>query len=153
MRKDFKLKALLAGYQSPVGVEDYIRCLLLAGFSREQAYEEITREAHRAGMDFMLGEQLDVVDETYKDWRGKTQRILRGKHTDEEWEDKKRQYDFRCVYCGRKMKRLTKDHIVPVRLGGNNFIDNIIPACMSCNRRKGTKAIERFKNGAMLKLL
>lgn len=46
-------------------------------------------------------------------------------------------YGFRCVYCGRKMKRLTQDHIHPLILGGNHTASNIVPACQSCNSRKG----------------
>ena len=80
-------------------------------------------------------------------------RILIGSHTREEWEQKKEQYGNHCFYCYKQLKRLTKDHIIPVRDGGGNTIDNIVPACMGCNRRKGTKPIAKFKEGANLKLL
>lgn len=41
-----------------------------------------------------------------------------------------------CAYCGRVMKRLTQDHVVPAYSNGGYTKDNIIPACHSCNCRK-----------------
>jgi len=60
----------------------------------------------------------------------------RGSFTREEWEARKIQFGNRCAYCGRKTKRLTPDHYIPLSRGGTNFIDNVIPACQDCNRRK-----------------
>ena len=34
------------------------------------------------------------------------------------------------------------DHIVPVHWGGEHSTDNLVPACMSCNRRKGPRRLE-----------
>ena len=48
-------------------------------------------------------------------------------------------YDHRCVYCGRKMKRLTQDHITPLSKGGSHTVSNIVPACKSCNSKKGNR--------------
>jgi 5-methylcytosine-specific restriction endonuclease McrA len=45
-------------------------------------------------------------------------------------------YDHRCVYCGRKMRRLTQDHITPLSKGGSHTFSNVVPACRSCNSRK-----------------
>jgi 5-methylcytosine-specific restriction endonuclease McrA len=47
-------------------------------------------------------------------------------------------YGHCCVYCGRKMQRLTQDHITPLSRGGNHTKSNIVPACRSCNSKKGT---------------
>lgn len=60
--------------------------------------------------------------------------------TAQEWLFLKELYGYRCVYCGRKMKRLTQDHITPVSLGGKHTIENVVPACQSCNSRKGNRA-------------
>lgn len=71
----------------------------------------------------------------------KSQRRLReaaapGWHTQEQWEDLKKQYGYRCKECGRENVELTKDHIIPLSKGGTNMIDNIQPLCRSCNSRK-----------------
>jgi len=56
-----------------------------------------------------------------------------------QWEVMKQHYGHRCVYCGRKMKRLTMDHLTPISKGGNHTASNIVPACQICNSIKGTK--------------
>lgn len=57
-----------------------------------------------------------------------------------QWREILAAYGHRCVYCGRKMQRLTQDHIVPLANGGTHTFSNIVPACRSCNSKKGTKA-------------
>jgi 5-methylcytosine-specific restriction endonuclease McrA len=49
---------------------------------------------------------------------------------------------YRCQYCGRRLSRLTVDHVVPRRLGGQHRWDNLVSACPGCNRRKGGKSLE-----------
>jgi len=78
---------------------------------------------------------------------------LESLHTQEQWEEKKKQYNYRCFYCGGKVERLTRDHVIPLTKGGTDRIENIVPACWPCNRAKGVKPLERFKNGATLKVL
>lgn len=47
--------------------------------------------------------------------------------------------DHVCQYCGRGFPadQLTFDHVVPVRYGGRKDWENIVTACVACNRRKG----------------
>ena len=59
------------------------------------------------------------------------------------WEHLKALFGHRCAYCGRRMKQLTQDHIVPVSKGGWHCSMNIVPACRSCNSRKGAHAVDR----------
>jgi 5-methylcytosine-specific restriction endonuclease McrA len=47
-------------------------------------------------------------------------------------------YRNRCVYCGKKSKQLTLDHLDPLSKGGSHTYTNIVPACQSCNSRKKT---------------
>lgn len=41
-----------------------------------------------------------------------------------------------CQYCGRQARELTIDHVVPRRQGGQHTWDNVVTACIPCNRRK-----------------
>ncbi len=50
-----------------------------------------------------------------------------------------RRDDYTCQYCGRKMRTLTLDHVVPRRQGGAHTWENLVAACSPCNRRKGGK--------------
>ena len=47
---------------------------------------------------------------------------------------------YRCQYCGRKVRRLTIDHVVPRHRGGAYDWDNLVAACPDCNRRKGGRS-------------
>jgi len=49
----------------------------------------------------------------------------------------------RCFYCTQVLP-LGPDHKVPLSRGGSNDIDNIVPACKSCNSRKRDKTLEEF---------
>lgn len=46
---------------------------------------------------------------------------------------------FTCQYCGQKFghEDLTYDHVIPRSQGGLTVWDNIVTACISCNREKG----------------
>ena len=45
----------------------------------------------------------------------------------------------RCQYCNshHATQDLTFDHVIPVAQGGRKSWDNIVAACVTCNRRKG----------------
>ncbi len=57
--------------------------------------------------------------------------------TSKEWSLIKAAYGGKCAYCGKKT-RLTQDHITPISKGGNHDVSNVVPACGSCNSKKGT---------------
>jgi UDP-N-acetylglucosamine 4,6-dehydratase len=80
----------------------------------------------------------------------------KGSHTEQEWQDKKKEYNYRCAYCGihenilqdkykdKKFWQLHEEHIVALTLGGSDYINNIIPACVSCNSSKHNKLIKNY---------
>ena len=47
--------------------------------------------------------------------------------------------EFKCMYCGKKSKTLTVDHVVPVSKGGKSTFENCVAACKRCNTKKGNK--------------
>jgi 5-methylcytosine-specific restriction endonuclease McrA len=73
-------------------------------------------------------------------YRARKKGAARSDLTAKQWEEIKSAYGHRCVYCGKKFKRLTKDHIIPLSRGGDHTVSNIVPACMSCNRKKHANA-------------
>ena len=53
-----------------------------------------------------------------------------------------------CAYCGAelgKLKKMTIDHIVPLSLEGGNDVNNMLPACLTCNQEKGALTVEQFR--------
>lgn len=41
-----------------------------------------------------------------------------------------------CQYCGYQSRELTLDHVVPRRRGGEHSWENVVSACIPCNRKK-----------------
>jgi 5-methylcytosine-specific restriction endonuclease McrA len=70
-------------------------------------------------------------------WERRRGRLLNasGTYSTEEWLTLVANYGGRCGYCGLEAS-LEADHRIPLARGGSNSIENIIPACSSCNRRK-----------------
>jgi len=67
-----------------------------------------------------------------------------GKYSAREWADLVERYEGKCAYCG-VLAPLQPDHRVPLALGGSNLIENILPACGSCNRRKHLMSEAQFR--------
>jgi 5-methylcytosine-specific restriction endonuclease McrA len=47
----------------------------------------------------------------------------------------KRDHDT-CQYCGKETRQLTLDHVIPRYRDGQHTWENVVSACVSCNRRK-----------------
>jgi len=43
---------------------------------------------------------------------------------------------YTCQYCGKTSHQLTIDHVVPRLQGGEHTWENVVSACVACNRRK-----------------
>ncbi len=46
---------------------------------------------------------------------------------------------YTCHYCGKETRQLTLDHVVPRHQGGQHTWENVVSACVPCNRRKAGK--------------
>ncbi|MDQ0893593.1 HNH endonuclease [Agromyces ramosus] len=55
--------------------------------------------------------------------------------SDEQWAALKAEWNG-CAYCGVADKPLQRDCILPISRGGRYTLDNIAPACGSCNASK-----------------
>jgi len=64
-----------------------------------------------------------------------------GNYTNDEWEEKKIEFNYQCAICGihDSVKKLTVDHIIPISKYGSNEIKNIQPLCINCNSQKNNR--------------
>ena len=46
-----------------------------------------------------------------------------------------------CAYCGRPDRPLQRDCILPISRGGRYTLDNVVPACATCNTSKGNDEV------------
>lgn len=53
----------------------------------------------------------------------------------------------RCAYCGCSLdyKDMQIDHVQPLRCGGADQENNMLPACRSCNHYKATLTVEKYR--------
>lgn len=58
-----------------------------------------------------------------------------------------RMFHGKCAYCGRDLpfSDMTVDHVIPLAKGGTSSIQNMVPACIQCNNRKGMLTIQGFR--------
>lgn len=64
--------------------------------------------------------------------------------------------NYTCVYCGKRGTQLEVDHKIPFIHGGSDDVENLLTACVTCNRQKRDKSYEEFmkwrkKNGGKTK--
>lgn len=62
-----------------------------------------------------------------------------------EWKEILDKYNHSCYYCRRDGIPLEQEHKTPLVRGGKHSKDNVVPACRSCNARKGKQTEEEFK--------
>ena len=55
--------------------------------------------------------------------------------------------NHRCAYCGCDLeyKNMQVDHAQPLRCGGADEMNNMLPACRSCNHYKATLTVEKYR--------
>lgn len=117
---------------------------------RQKDWRERNREQIRERKREYYEENKEWIKEYVKEWRrenGKGTEYWQKRRawklnapksdlTDEQWEEVLDAYDHSCAYCS-STEDITQDHLIPLSRGGSHTITNVIPACRSCNARKG----------------
>ena len=53
-----------------------------------------------------------------------------------------------CAYCGNKLITWEVEHTIPRTKGGGDKIENLLPSCLQCNRKKKSKTLTEFRKWA-----
>ena len=130
---------------------DYVKCW------REVNHEKMLKQG-RTRYRINHEKELEYMKNYFKTESGKAnhqrakikRQIIMGNIintlTSEEWLDILKEHNYRCAYCGIDFDENNlpeKDHIIPISKGGNNTKENVVPACRSCNAKKGNKILNR----------
>lgn len=103
----------------------------------EQAHPELVKEIRARSKKKHRGRRNAEWHRRYALQKG-----AEGSFTHEEWLNLCAKYGNICLACKSSSRPLTKDHVVPLVRGGNNWISNIQPLCQPCNSRKRDKHID-----------
>lgn len=73
--------------------------------------------------------------------RDAKRRKAEGKCSLKEWRTRCVEFFWLCAYCSEPLtaKTATRDHVIPLSIGGSNWPVNIVPACLDCNTKKHTQ--------------
>ena len=107
-----------------------------AAYRRDPAKSKAQRIAYLARHP----EVKRAIDQSYRARKV----AAHGSYTGAQWLDLLARCGHACAYCGATGP-LEADHRVPLARGGTNLIDNILPACRSCNGMKHTMTEEEFR--------
>lgn len=107
--------------------------LIAQGPEALQHYREATNASQRAWTKANPEKSVAKVERR----RARKEGVNRISLSAAQWEEIKVAFNHRCAYCNRKMQRLTQDHITPFVENGDHHLHNVVPACKSCNSRKG----------------
>lgn len=116
---------------------------------RKKAYDKAYHAAHRAekaarhrAWQLANPERIALLGAR----RRANLRKVGGSHTTAEWLEKCALLGNVCFYCG-EAKPLTRDHKTPLCRGGTNDIENIVPACQTCNSAKTYRTAKEYIYG------
>lgn len=105
---------------------------------------EKTRETYRAWVERNRAAK-NIAWNAWRDRNPQAARAIRarvkakrkgaaGSHSVGAWIDLLASYHGLCAYCGAAAT--TRDHVIPLARGGDDSIENIVPACLPCNAKK-----------------
>lgn len=58
-----------------------------------------------------------------------------------QWDAIKLAWAGACAYCGATNRALQRDTMLPISRGGAYTLENVVPACASCNASKGNDEV------------
>ena len=121
---------LLNASFEPLKIISWQRAITLLFAGKVEVIEEYSREVHSVTFSVKLPSILRLL----KYVKVKKSRIVKFSRANIYARDK-----YTCQYCDTtfRSEELTFDHVIPVSRGGTKSWENIVTACIDCNRRKG----------------
>jgi len=102
---------------------------------REQNRDHIRKRSRKNSDLYRQVPENKEKIRTYNRKRKSLKKRLPSTLTAQQWMDCLEYFNNKCAYCGKE-KELHQEHFIPMSKGGIYTINNIIPACVSCNQSK-----------------
>ena len=121
---------LLNASYEPLKVISWQRAITLLFAGKVEVIEEYSREVHSVTFSIKLPSILRLL----KYVKVRKSKIVKFSRANIYARD-----NYTCQYCNTQFRseELTFDHVIPVSRGGTKSWENIVTACIDCNRRKG----------------
>ena len=119
-----------------------------SGIDRTEYFREY-RETNRSEINHRANERFKREDVKEKCRHTVIARRTRKKNapatlTAEEWVECLEYFDYKDAYTGRPMRKVSRDHVIPLINGGGYTKDNIVPCENSINKRKNSSDMETW---------
>jgi len=126
---------LLNATFEPIKVVDWQKAMCLWARGRVEILETHDREVRAVRFSFKLPSVVRLF---------KYVKIRRSEHVPFTRANIYARDGNECQYCGLRFptEELSFDHVIPVTHGGTKGWENIVTACVGCNRRKGGRTPE-----------
>ncbi|HVN78907.1 MAG TPA: HNH endonuclease [Terriglobia bacterium] len=126
---------LLNASFEPLKIITWQRAITLLFAGKVEVIEEYTREIHSVTFSIRLPSIIRLL----KYVRVRRTRVVKFSRANIYARDR-----HTCQYCGQTLPSddLTFDHVIPVSRGGTKSWENIVTACIECNRKKGGRTPE-----------
>jgi 5-methylcytosine-specific restriction endonuclease McrA len=120
---------LLNNTFEPIKILDWKKAVSLLTLGKVEVVEEYDREIRTVSFSIKLPSIVRLL---------KFVRIKKKKEVYFSRQNIFTRDNFSCQYCGSKLKQqeLTFDHVIPRFMGGQTNWENIVTACVPCNRKK-----------------
>jgi len=129
---------LLNASFEPLKIISWQRAITLLFAGKVEVIEEYSKEIHSVTFSVKLPSILRLL----KYVKVKKSRMVKFSRANIYARDKNT-----CPYCNSvfRSEELTFDHVIPVSRGGTKSWENIVTACIDCNRKKGGQTPEEAK--------
>lgn len=104
-------------------------------YRNDKKFREKTKEYIKCAA-LKIRDKIYVYNHNYRARRFNAE----GSFTFQERNELFKKYNNQCLFCNSK-EHLTIDHIIPLSLGGTNYMENLQLLCRSCNSRKSNQIL------------
>ncbi len=131
---DLPVLVLNLNYE-PLNICRARRAVVLLYQGKAEMIENGTGFIHSANHDFTLPSVIRLAYIIKRPWTERRLTRLEVFNRDR----------YTCQYCGKETRQLTLDHVIPRYRGGQHTWENVVSACVLCNRRKAGRTPEEAR--------